>query len=139
MAKKVLVCQNSTCQQQGSEQVLAALKGCAQQNCQVPNPPFIPIESGCLGQCGNGPMVLVVPYPPEAGAPKIWYHRVRAADVGIIAKQHLLGDRPVTRLLYPAVHGTQKSIWPWAIGLAILLAGCVAIAWSIGSQYVPSH
>ena len=97
--------------------------------------PFVPVASGCLGQCGNGPMVLVVPYPPKANVAKVWYHKVRPTDVHLIAKQHLLGDRPIARLLYPAVHGSQKSIWPWIIGLVIFFLGCIALAWLVGSRY----
>ncbi|MEL6551839.1 MAG: (2Fe-2S) ferredoxin domain-containing protein [Cyanobacteria bacterium J06621_11] len=50
---KVLVCQNKTCKQQGSPQILSAFRRCV--------PKKVAVEaSGCLGQCGNGPMVIVM-------------------------------------------------------------------------------
>jgi len=65
--KTVLVCQNRTCRKQGSAKVLAAF----QQN------PVADIEvsgCGCLGQCGNGPIVLVLPE-------KAWYCGVNSHEV----------------------------------------------------------
>jgi (2Fe-2S) ferredoxin len=87
-------------------------------------------SSGCLGQCGNGPMVLVP-------ADKTWYSQVRVRDVPVIVKQHLIGDRPVTYRLYPQVHGKQQnSIWIWLVGAALFLAFCVVIAVAVGGRYV---
>ncbi len=127
MPKKVLVCQNTTCKQQGADAVLATFERCmpAGEN------DGITIEtSGCLGQCGSGPMVLVT-------ADKTWYSHVRVRDVPVIVKQHLLGDRPVTYRLYPLVHGKQQSsIWIWLVGAALFLALCGAIAVAVGGRYV---
>lgn len=127
--KKVLVCQNTTCQQQGSDQVLAAFEQC------IPSEEADRIEvepSGCLGQCGSGPMVLV-------SGEKIWYSKVRVRDVPVIVRQHLLGDRPLTRKLYPQVHGEQQNfVWIWLVGLAVFLSFCIGIAVVIGGRYVPS-
>ena len=50
-------------------------------------------KSGCLGQCGHGPMIVV--YPEN-----VWYAAVRAEDVQEIVESHLLGGKPVERLLY---------------------------------------
>lgn len=120
MPKKVSVCQNVTCQQQGSQKVLAAFEQHAPADIEVE-------PSGCLGQCGNGPMALVLPE-------KIWYHRLRPNDVPAIATQHLQGNRPVVHKLYPQAHGEQKSIWLWVVGIAIFLAMCVLIAFVMGSH-----
>ena len=49
-------------------------------------------KSGCLDQCEKGPSVVVY---PEA----IWYGRVTEADVTEIVEQHIIGGRPVERLL----------------------------------------
>jgi (2Fe-2S) ferredoxin len=51
-------------------------------------------KSGCLDQCEKGPTVVVY---PEA----VWYGRVTEADVNEIVEQHLIGGRPVERLLMP--------------------------------------
>jgi (2Fe-2S) ferredoxin len=50
-------------------------------------------KTGCLDQCGNGPMVVV--YPEQ-----VWYAHVAPADAKEIVESHLLGDKPVERLLY---------------------------------------
>jgi (2Fe-2S) ferredoxin len=50
-------------------------------------------KSGCLDQCGNGPMVVVY---PDA----IWYAHVQPSDCHEIVQSHLLNDKPVERLLY---------------------------------------
>ena len=51
-------------------------------------------KSGCLDQCEKGPSVVVY---PDA----VWYGKVTEADVNEIVEQHILGGRPVTRLLMP--------------------------------------
>ena len=51
-------------------------------------------KTGCLDQCGNGPMIVVY---PEA----VWYAHVNTAkDCKEIVESHLVGDKPVERLLY---------------------------------------
>ncbi|MEP0910236.1 (2Fe-2S) ferredoxin domain-containing protein [Leptolyngbya sp. GB1-A1] len=69
----ILVCQNKACRKSGSKAVLAAF-----QNHKISEVPVI--GSGCLGHCGNGPMVLVLP-------DEIWYRRVRAEEAIEIAKR----------------------------------------------------
>ena len=58
-------------------------------------------HSGCLDQCGNGPMVVVY---PEA----VWYWGVRVEDVDEIVREHLIGGRPVERLRYRNTPGKHK-------------------------------
>lgn len=48
--------------------------------------------STCLGPCATGPNVVIY---PEG----IWYGKVSAADVEEIMEQHVVGGRPVERLL----------------------------------------
>lgn len=55
-------------------------------------------NTGCLGPCMQGATVLVY---PEG----IMYANVSKADINEIIDEHLLGDKPVERLLMPA------SIW----------------------------
>jgi (2Fe-2S) ferredoxin len=50
-------------------------------------------KSGCFSQCGNGPMIVV--YPEN-----VWYSGVTADDLAAIVESHLLGGKPVERLLY---------------------------------------
>lgn len=49
-------------------------------------------KSGCLDQCEKGPTVVV--YPDT-----VWYGRVTEADVAEIVDEHIIGGRPVSRLL----------------------------------------
>ena len=51
-------------------------------------------KSGCLDQCERGPTVVVY---PEG----IWYGRVTLDDVDEIVDAHIVGGRPVARLLMP--------------------------------------
>jgi (2Fe-2S) ferredoxin len=88
--RQVFICQGSTCRHLGSHQVLTAFRA-------EPVPGVEIIGGGCLGQCGNGPMVLVLPE-------RVWYWRVRAEEVTLLIKQHLLGSQPVTSFLYPKFH-----------------------------------
>lgn len=89
-AQRVLVCQNRTCRKQGAAQVLAAFR-------DQPVPGDV-VESACLGQCGNGPMVLVQP-------DEVWYCGVRPDEVPAVVARHLRGGRPVRGMLYPKFHG----------------------------------
>ena len=48
--------------------------------------------AGCLDQCSKGPAVVVY---PEA----IWYGGVQLDDVSDIMDQHIIGGKPVERLI----------------------------------------
>lgn len=60
-------------------------------------------KSGCLNQCGHGPMLVIYP----AGR---WYAGVEPADAIEIVHEDLVGGRPVTRLLYDAPPGDNKDL-----------------------------
>ena len=61
-------------------------------------------NSGCLDQCGHGPMVVVY---PEA----VWYSHLSPDDVPVIVEEHLLNGRPVERLRYhPPKPGANKLL-----------------------------
>lgn len=53
-----------------------------------------PNKAGCLDQCAQG--VTVVVYPEQ-----VWYGHVTPADVDEIVEQHILGGKPVARLVIP--------------------------------------
>ena len=130
MPKKVLVCQNTTCKQQGASQVLEAIEQLAPAEVEV-------IASGCLGQCGNGPMLLVLPEQALIETPerkKFWYAGVQPQDVAKIVQRHLEENKPVRAKLYPAVHDKQKSIWIWVVGFCLFLGLCVLMAIALGGQ-----
>lgn len=69
--KHILICQHLTCRKQGAAKVLAAFKS-------TDIPDGISYEGcGCLGQCGNGPNILILP-------DRIWYYRVSVKDIPTI-------------------------------------------------------
>jgi (2Fe-2S) ferredoxin len=49
-------------------------------------------NSGCLDQCEHG--VTVVVYPEQ-----VWYGHVTVGDVAEIVESHIIGGKPVERLL----------------------------------------
>lgn len=61
-------------------------------------------NSGCLDQCGHGPMVVVY---PEV----VWYSHLTVDDVPVIVEEHLLNGQPVERLRYhPPKPGANKLL-----------------------------
>lgn len=95
LSRTVLVCQGHTCKSYGSAAVLKAF-----QTYSIPNVKVI--GSGCLAQCGNGPMVLILPE-------EIWYDRVSLDGVKILVEQHLLKGQPVGAMLYRVKHPLGKE------------------------------
>ena len=61
-------------------------------------------KSGCLDQCEIGPTVVVY---PEA----VWYGHVTPEDVDEIIDSHIIGGRPVERLVIPdsLLNNTRKN------------------------------
>jgi len=86
----VRVCQNRTCKKQGAAKVLAAFESLPVSGVSV-------MPSGCLGQCGNGPMVLVLP-------DLVWYCGVKPCEVPQVVQQHLRDGLPVSEMLYHRFH-----------------------------------
>jgi (2Fe-2S) ferredoxin len=89
-SKLVLVCQNTACRKQGAAKVLAAFQAYPAIGVTVTG-------SRCLGQCGNGPMILVTPE-------QVWYCRVHPDEVPAVVERHLQGGQPVAAMLYPKFH-----------------------------------
>jgi (2Fe-2S) ferredoxin len=59
-------------------------------------------NAGCMDQCGHGPLIAV--YPEN-----VWYCHVTPEDADRIFHEHLVGGRPVERLIYhPACPGANK-------------------------------
>lgn len=90
--KHVFVCTSGkVCPLEGSEAVLSTLR---KEIAELGLKNQIRInKTGCLDQCGNGPMIVVY---PEG----VWYAHVQPEDCHEIVESHLLGDKPVERLLY---------------------------------------
>lgn len=58
-------------------------------------------HSGCMAQCGHGPMVVV--YPED-----VWYDGVSVDRARVIFDEHLVGGRPVEAYRYVAPPGDNK-------------------------------
>ncbi len=100
ITNQVLVCTGGGCIASGALEVSAAFTkeledlGLAKYN-QV-------IETGCLGPCAVGPVVLV--YPDG-----VFYQNVKVDDVREIVSEHLLKGRIVNRLVSHAP-GTDRTV-----------------------------
>ncbi|MFB2938025.1 ferredoxin [Aerosakkonemataceae cyanobacterium BLCC-F154] len=92
--KTVLICQSKACRKLGAAKVLAAFLA-------YPVPGVTIIASPCLGQCGNGPMVLIEP-------DRFWYDRVNPDEVPAVIERHLKNDKPVLTMLYAKFHPKLK-------------------------------
>jgi (2Fe-2S) ferredoxin len=90
--KQVLICQNKTCRRAKAQAVLAAFQAHHLPDWEI-------VASSCLGQCGNGPMVLILPE-------QVWYGRVHPDEVPAIVDRHLRGGVPIQAMLYRKVHSS---------------------------------
>ena len=101
----IFVCTSGgSCPHQGAEAVHAYLKEAAQRaklkmKVRVNH-------SGCLDQCGHGPVLVV--YPEN-----VWYSHVTVDEAETIFTEHILGGRPVEQLRYrppgPGAHKLLKN------------------------------
>ncbi|MCS7239927.1 MAG: NADH-quinone oxidoreductase subunit NuoF [Candidatus Bipolaricaulota bacterium] len=111
----VLLCSGSACQSSGALAVKQALVQAIAQHdlgeeIQV-------VETGCMGPCELGPILLV--YPDGT-----YYIRVKPADVEEIVVEHFLKGRPVRRLLWSAPAPEPRTIPFFARQKKIVLENC---------------
>ena len=105
----VFVCENrrpeddprGCCACKGSEEIRAALKDELKR--RGLKSLVRANASGCLDACAHGPSIVVY---PEG----VWYGGVRLEDVPEIVEQHLIGGRPVERLLNPELMRPPRTI-----------------------------
>jgi (2Fe-2S) ferredoxin len=88
--RSLLVCHGKSCRKLGAAKVLAAFQAHSIESVKI-------TASSCLGQCGNGVMVLVLPE-------EIWYWRVQPDEVTTIIDRHLNHGIPIKSMLYPKFH-----------------------------------
>jgi (2Fe-2S) ferredoxin len=106
--KLVMVCiHGRSCPQQGSRETCDALREAVHQ--AGVSDQIRVVKSGCLAQCGHGPMVAIEPDGD-------WYAGVTAQDVEDFVTGPLISDTPLTRLLYrPKNRGKNvipRDQWP---------------------------
>ncbi len=87
----VLVCSGASCISNDSLKVKEAML--AEIDRLGLNKEIKVIETGCMGPCQLGPVILI--YPDET-----LYKKVQVEDVREIVEQHFLKGRPVERLMY---------------------------------------
>lgn len=88
--RKVLVCQHRTCTKDGAAKVLAIL----QQQKIVK----VSVEAcGCLGLCGSGPIVVVLP-------DNVYYWRVTPKKAQAIIETHLINNVEIRSMMHPRLH-----------------------------------
>lgn len=84
--QRVVVCLGRSCRKYQAEKVFQQFE----QNL----PPDVELISvPCLGQCGNGSMVVVE-------ADHTWYSQVQPKEVEIIIRQHIIGKSPVSEMIF---------------------------------------
>lgn len=87
---RLVVCLGRSCSKYDAGKVFA--------NFKADLPPDIELISAmCLGQCGNGSMVLVEP-------DQVWYSQVHPNEVDQVIQEHLINKIPVQAMLYPKFH-----------------------------------
>ena len=108
--KLVLICvHGKSCPQQGALDLCAAFR---QKVIQLGIQDQIRVvKSGCLAQCGHGPMVAIEP----SGE---WYCTVTSEDVEPLLEGPILADKPLARLRYQGKKDGKNVLpgdqWPIA-------------------------
>ena len=112
---EVLLCAGTACLSSGAREVKAALLEALAEEGLTGEVRIV--ETGCMGPCELGPIMLVY---PEG----IYYVRVKPADVREIVTEHFLKGRPVRRLLWAGELPESKEIPFFSRQLKVVLANC---------------
>jgi (2Fe-2S) ferredoxin len=83
---KVVVCRGRSCRKYQAEAVWDNFAQNLPSNIELMSVP-------CLGQCGNGSMVVIEPE-------QTWYSQVHPDEVETVIKQHIIGKVAVKAMLY---------------------------------------
>lgn len=86
----VFVCTGVTCEHQGAEEILQVLQNELQQNGLLKKVRVTLCR--CLGQCGNGPNMVV--YPEGS-----WYGGLGEQEIRAIVQGHLVNGKAVASLI----------------------------------------
>jgi NADH-quinone oxidoreductase subunit F len=88
-SKQVRICMGASCIASGSARVKAAIEEEVAARGVIDD--VAVIETGCMGPCSGGPVLLV---------DDVFYQRVRPEDCGDIVSQHLINGQVVQRILH---------------------------------------
>lgn len=88
--RQVLICQHRTCTKDGAGAVIAIF-----QQQSIPN---VTIQaSSCLGLCGSGPIVVVLP-------DNVYYWHITPTKAQKIIRLHLIGNSQILEMMHPRLH-----------------------------------
>ncbi|MCG3114556.1 MAG: (2Fe-2S) ferredoxin domain-containing protein [Candidatus Manganitrophus sp. SA1] len=90
MFHHLFVCTGPTCSQQGAEETLQILQQKLEERHLRKNVRVTLCR--CLGQCGNGPNMVI--YPEGT-----WYGHVEEKEVDRLVKEHLIEGKVLSRLV----------------------------------------
>ena len=96
----VLLCSGSACQSAGALALKQALVEALTAEGLTEEVQLV--ETGCMGPCELGPILLV--YPDG-----VYYVRVKPRDAQEIVREHFLKGRPVRRLLWTCLLYTSDA------------------------------
>lgn len=89
--RDILVCGGTGCIASASNDIVANLNAALAANGLAKKVQVL--KTGCFGFCEKGPIVLVQPE-------HVFYTQVKPEDAKAIVEEHIIGGRPVERLLY---------------------------------------
>ncbi|MEL6578914.1 MAG: (2Fe-2S) ferredoxin domain-containing protein [Cyanobacteria bacterium J06621_12] len=84
--ERIVVCRGRSCRKYQAEEVFEQFKQNLPSHVELMSVP-------CLGQCGNGSMVVVE-------SDQTWYSQVHPKEVEIVIRQHIMGKSPVAKMIY---------------------------------------
>lgn len=90
MDRHLFICTGPTCSAEGAEESLQAMNQSLSKRglCRGVRVTL----ARCLGQCGNGPIMVIY---PEG----VWYGHVGPREAEEIVRDHLMNGKPVPRLV----------------------------------------
>jgi (2Fe-2S) ferredoxin len=101
--RRVLVCQGGPCNEAGAAAIWGHLRNEQEgQSLRTAGSGMMSATTSCLGPCSLAPVVQVWPEGTVYGG-------VNEAGIDAIIREHLLGDRPVESLAYPA-NGRKQAL-----------------------------
>ncbi len=99
-SRQILVCFGGSCLASGAKEVRDALR--LQLEMEKLSDQVALVETGCMGPCVVGPVVLV-------GEDRTFYQGVKPDDAADIVKQHICGGKRVERLLVRDASGKTPA------------------------------
>src|SRR5512133_1226691 len=100
-AEKIYVCAGGGCIASGSMKVKDAIV--ASLSINTPTQRVEVVETGCLGPCAIGAVVVM-------GRDNTFYQNVKPDDADAIVKDHVISNKIVTKLIHNTDNGAQQKV-----------------------------